>query len=548
MDDTVAALLDRLKTRRNRWNGHTLRAEFAADPDRFDRFSVAFDDILFDYSKTHVDAETLALLVELAEAADLIGWRERKLSGDAINTTERRAVLHTALRDRSRRAIHLGDQDVAADVASVLAHMEDFTDAVRSGGIRGATGEAFTDVVNIGIGGSDLGPRMAARALSPYRDGGPRVHYVANVDGADLADTLATLDPARTLFLIASKTFTTLETMTNAASARAWIAGQLGEAAVPDHFAALSTALDKVAAFGVRADRTFGFWDWVGGRYSTWSAIGLSLALSIGFRNFSAFLDGAADMDEHFQTAPLDRNIPVLMGMIGAWYRDAWDYRTLAVLPYDQRLEHFPAFLQQLDMESNGKRVTRDGVPVSVPTGPIVFGEPGTNGQHAFYQLLHQGTDVVPCEFLVACQPHETLEGDHHAKLVANCLAQAEALMRGRTEEEARAQMLASGMSATEADRLAPHRTFPGDRPSTMLMYRKLDPRTLGRLVALYEHKVFVQGVIWNINSFDQYGVELGKELASVLLGAVAGGEPLTASDGSTAGLVARYRAMRGEA
>ncbi|MGX1308269.1 glucose-6-phosphate isomerase [Amorphus suaedae] len=544
MSDGVEAIFARLDECRAGWAGRTLRAEFEADPGRFDRFHAGFDDLLLDYSKTHVDPGTMALLVDLANAADLAGWRDRMFAGEAINATEGRAVLHTALRDGRGRAIRVGGQDVPADVAEVLARMEAFTDAVRSGALRGATGEAFTDVVNIGIGGSDLGPRMATRALSPYRDGGPRVHYVANVDGADLADTLATLDPARTLFLIASKTFTTMETMTNAASARAWLASALGEAAVPDHFAALSTALDKVAAFGIREDRIFGFWDWVGGRYSIWSAIGLSLALSIGFRNFTAFLEGAAEMDAHFAEAPFERNLPVLMGLIGVWYRDLWDCRSLAVLPYDQRLEHFPAFLQQLDMESNGKRVTRDGTPVPRPTGPVVFGEPGTNGQHAFYQLLHQGTDVIPCEFLVACRPHEA-DDDHHTKLVANCFAQSQALMRGRTEDEVREMMLAQGASPEEAARLAPHRTFPGDRPSTTLIYRTLDPRTLGRLIALYEHKVFVQGVIWNINSFDQYGVELGKELASALLGPIRTGEALPETDASTAGLVAHFRAVK---
>mgnify|MGYP003643418047 CR=1 FL=1 len=544
MSDGVEAIFARLDACRTGWKGRTLRAAFEADPGRFDRFHAQFDDLLLDYSKTHVDADTLALLVDLATAADLAGWRDRMFGGEAINATERRAVLHTALRAGPGRAIRLGDQDVGADVAGVLDRMEAFSDAVRAGAIRGATGEIFTDVVNIGIGGSDLGPRMATRALSPYREGGPRVHYVANVDGADLSDTLAALDPARTLFLIASKTFTTQETMTNAASARDWLASALGEAAVSDHFAALSTALDKVAAFGIREDRIFGFWDWVGGRYSIWSAIGLSLAIAIGFRNFAAFLQGAAEMDAHFSEAPFDRNLPVLMGLIGVWYRDLWDCRSLAVLPYDQRLEHFPAFLQQLDMESNGKRVTRDGVPVARPTGPVVFGEPGTNGQHAFYQLLHQGTDVIPCEFLVACEPHEATDA-HHTKLVANCFAQSQALMRGRTADEVRAQMMAQGATAEEADRLAPHRTFPGDRPSTTLLYRRLDPRTLGRLIALYEHKVFVQGVIWNINSFDQYGVELGKELANALRGPIEDGEALPNADASTEGLVARFRAMR---
>ena len=512
-----------------------LRQAFEADPGRAERFAIRDGDILFDYSKNRVTDETVALMIARAEAADLPAWRQKMFAGEKINFTEDRAVLHVAL--RSPGPFVVGGHDVSADVAEVLSRLLAFADGVRSGAIPAADGKPFTDVVNIGIGGSDLGPRMATRALSPYREGGPTVHYVANVDGADIADTLAGLDPARTLFLIASKTFTTQETMTNAATARAWIVEALGEGAVGAHFAAISTAVDKIAAFGIDQDRAFGFWDWVGGRYSVWSAIGLSVAISIGSENFKAFLAGGASADAHFRERPLADNIPVMMGLIGDWYRTFWDFRTQAILPYDQRMIEFAAHLQQVDMESNGKRVTRDGTPVAGPTGPIVFGEPGTNGQHAFYQLIHQGSDVVPCDFLVAAEPHEALS-DHHAKLVANCLAQSQALMRGRTLEEARAQLTDKGMDAAEADRLAPHRVFPGNRPSNTFAYKRLDPFTLGKLLAFYEHKIFVEGILWQINSFDQWGVELGKELANGLLPAVKG-EAAADVDSSTAALLA---------
>ena len=417
-----------------------------------------------------------------------------------------------------------------------------FARAIRSGDAKGATGEAFTDVVNIGIGGSDLGPAMAARALSPFADGGPRTHFVSNVDGADLADTLSRLDLARTLFIVSSKTFTTQETMANAASARARLVAALGEAAVAKHFAAVSTKLDKVAAFGIASDRVFGFWDWVGGRYSLWSSIGLALAIAIGPEHFMQFLRGGFDIDEHFRSAPLDKNIPVLMGLLGVWHRNIMKRCAHAVIPYDQRLARFPAYLQQLDMESNGKSVTRDGGLVTHATGPVIFGEPGTNGQHAFFQLLHQGTDVTPIDFLVAAEP-TAADAHHHALLFANCLAQAEAFMRGRTLDEAKAQLRGQGLSAEEVDTLAPHKVFSGDRPSSVILYRRLDPRTLGRLVALYEHKVFVQSVIWDINPFDQWGVELGKELANRLAPIVENPAASTDGlDGSTAGLIAWRR------
>jgi glucose-6-phosphate isomerase len=546
MTDRVDEAFARLADHRDAIASLPLRTLFRDDPGRFDRFQVRLDDLLLDYSKNRVTDATMDLLVALARAAGVEEKRAAMLSGAAINTTEGRSVLHVALRNRSRRPILVDGRDVADDVEAVLDRVFAFADGIRSGAIASSTGARFTDVVNIGIGGSDLGPAMATIALSPYAGGGPRLHYVSNVDGAHVADTLAGLDARTTLFVVASKTFTTSETMTNAATARAFVADRLGEAAVGAHFCAVSTALERVAAFGIDVSRAFGFWDWVGGRYSVWSAIGLPVAISIGPDNFRAFLDGAHDMDRHFADAPLDRNMPVVMALLGVWYRNAWGFSTHAVLPYDQRLSRFPAYLQQLDMESNGKGVRRDGTPVPRASGPIVWGEPGTNGQHAFYQLIHQGTDVIPADFLVAAVPHEHLS-DHHAKLVANCLAQTEALMRGKTLEEALAELGRAGLSAEAAAALAPHKVFPGNRPTNTLLYRTLDPRTLGRLIALYEHKVFVQGVIWGINSFDQWGVELGKELATRLLPVVKGeAAPSPDQDSSTRGLVATLRDLAG--
>jgi glucose-6-phosphate isomerase len=521
-----------------------LRDLFAADPDRFTRFSLSLDDLTLDYSKNRIVAETMPLLIALAEAAGLAELRDAMFRGEPINITENRAVLHTALRAPPDADIRVDGRNVMPDVHAELDKFCGFANAVRSGEVRGVAADRFTDVVNMGIGGSDLGPAMAVQALTPYRGNGPKVHFVSNVDGAHLADTLAGLDAERTLFLIASKTFTTSETMTNAASARQWLAYRLGEEAVGDHFAAISTNLEKVAEFGIRADRVFGFWDWVGGRYSVWSAIGLPLAISIGGDNFRKFLAGARAMDEHFRDAPLDRNIPVVMGLLGVWYRNVWDFRTHAVLAYDQRLARFAAHLQQLDMESNGKRVTRDSRLVEYRTGPIVWGEPGTNGQHAFFQLLHQGTDVVPGDFLIAAEPHEEM-GDHHAKLVANCFAQTEALAFGKTEAEVREELTKAGLSGEALDRLVLHKTFPGNRPTNTLIYRRLDPFTLGRLIALYEHKVFVQGAVWDINSFDQWGVELGKALATRLLPVVRDGAPADKLDASTRGLVERFRELK---
>lgn len=516
----------------------TLRELFADDPDRFEKFSARTGDLLLDYSKTKIDLKTLDLLFELARAADLEQRRSAMFAGEKINTTEERAVLHTALRNRSDRPVLVDGHDVMPDVRAVLDAMADFSEAVRSGELVSSSGAPFTDVVNIGIGGSDLGPVMATLALAPCHDG-PELHYVSNVDGAHIADTLEKLDPATTLIIVASKTFTTIETMTNAATARRWIADTLGEEAVGQHFAAVSTALDKVAAFGIDRSRVFGFWDWVGGRYSIWSAIGLPLMIAIGPDAFNDFLEGAHAIDLHFQEAPLDQNLPVLMALIGVWHRDVVGYSARAVLPYDQRLARLPAYLQQLDMESNGKRVRLDGSPVDRETGPLVWGEPGTNGQHAFYQLLHQGTTVIPCEFLIAAHGHESDLQQHHDLLMANCLAQSEALMLGRTLEEATALLTASGHSKEDVERLSPHKVFPGDRPSLTLVYDRLTPFALGRLIALYEHRVFVEGVIWGINSFDQWGVELGKELATALLPMVKGQASADKKDASTRGLLA---------
>ncbi|WP_428640927.1 glucose-6-phosphate isomerase [Roseibium sp.] len=521
--------------------GTTLRDLFAADPARFETLSARCDDLLLDFSKTRVDANALALLLDLARAADVEGKRAAMFAGEKINGTEKRAVLHTALRNRSEDPVLVDGEDVMPDVRAVLDAMADFSEAVRSGELTSSSGQAFTDVVNIGIGGSDLGPVMTTLALAPYHDG-PELHYVSNVDGAHIADTLEKLDPATTLIIVASKTFTTVETMTNAQTARKWISEALGEEAVGDHFAAVSTALDKVSAFGIDEARVFGFWDWVGGRYSVWSAIGLPLMIAIGPDAFSDFLEGAHALDTHFRQAPLEKNLPVLMALIGIWNRDILGYSARAVLPYDQRLARLPAYLQQLDMESNGKRVKLDGSPVDQETGPLVWGEPGTNGQHAFYQLLHQGTTVIPCEFLIAANGHEDDLKHHHDLLVANCLAQSEALMLGRTLDEAKALLTASGMADEEVERLAPHKVFPGDRPSITLVYDKLTPFALGRLIALYEHRVFVEGVIWGINSFDQWGVELGKELATALLPMVKGDVPADSKDASTRGLLAALK------
>jgi glucose-6-phosphate isomerase len=509
-------------------------ALFDRNPDRFREFSVRACGMLLDFSKTSLDDHALTLLIELAEAARVPARRDAMLRGDPINVTEGRAVLHTALRNRTNAPVLVEGEDVMPGVNAVLAAMAAFATGVRDGAIAGAGGP-FTDVVNIGIGGSDLGPAMATLALAPYADG-PRLHYVSNVDGAHVHDTLARLDPRRTLVIVASKTFTTVETMTNARTAQAWLRDALG-AAAGGHLAAVSTALDKTAAFDIDPARVFGFWDWVGGRYSVWGAVGLPLMIAIGPERFANFLGGAHEMDRHFATAPLPENMPVLLGLVGVWHRNVMGYPSRAILPYDQRLARLPAYLQQLDMESNGKTVDLDGRALARASGPVVWGEPGTNGQHAFYQLIHQGSDVIPAEFLVAANGHEPELRAHHELLLANCLAQSEALMLGRDLAAAR---------ATVADpALAPHKVFAGDRPSTTLLYPRLDPATLGAILALYEHRVFVEGAIWGVNSFDQWGVELGKELATALLPLVQSGTGFETKDGSTAGLLAALGKMR---
>ncbi len=535
-----------LTTHQIETRGTTTAALFAADPERFAKFHVSYDGMIFDYSKQRVTAETMQLLFGLARAAKLDERRAALFGGAKVNITEDRAVLHMALRNMSGRPMKAGGTDAMPGVIDVRERMGAFADAVRGGAIKASNGERFTDVVNIGIGGSDLGPAMAARALSPFVAPHLTLHYVSNVDGADLGDTLRTLPLETTLFIVCSKTFTTLETMTNARSARAALAGKLGEAAVADHFCAVSTQLDKIAEFGIREDRVFGFWDWVGGRYSLWSAIGLSVAIGIGKAQFEAFLSGGEDIDAHFTTAPIERNIPALMALVEIWNHNFLDLSTQAVIPYDQRLARFPAYLQQLEMESNGKSVALDGAPVTMKTAPVIFGEPGTNGQHAFFQMLHQGTEPVPIDFLVAAVPTDA-DQHHHDLLVANCFAQGEALMRGRSLAEVEAQLKKSGAGADTIATIGPHKVFSGNRPTSTLLYTSLTPRVLGRLIALYEHKVFTQGVIWDIDSFDQWGVELGKELAGRLVPIVSDkGASTSALDSSTAGLIEGMRKLAG--
>ncbi len=522
----------------------TLGDLFAGDPERFERLSFRDGALLIDFSKEKIDGSALSALLDLACAAGVEARRAAMVAGETINETEGRAVLHMALRGGAGDQVEVDGHDVMPAVRATLDRFLGFAEDVRQGRAVSTTGQPFTDVVNLGIGGSDLGPAMATQALAPWHDG-PRTHFVSNVDSAHLADTLKHLDPRRTLVIVASKSFTTLETMTNARSARDWLATALGDGATNGagaHMAAVSTNLPATRAFGVDDQRVFGFWDWVGGRYSLWSAIGLPLAIAIGAARFRDFLDGARAMDRHFREAALERSLPVLLALVGIWRRDAMGWPTVAVVPYDQRLARFPAYLQQLEMESNGKRTRLDGTPVTHATAPVIWGEPGTNAQHSFFQLIHQGTDVVPVDFLLAAEPNEQM-GDHHAQLTANVLAQSAALAFGRPEGEVRGEMAAAGAEPAEIDRLAPHRTFPGDRPSTTILYRRLDPFTLGRLIALYEHKVFVQGVIWGIDSFDQWGVELGKKLAISVQPALEG--DTAGLDRSTAGLIAALRSLR---
>jgi len=511
---------------------------FEADPSRAERFTRSAAGLRFDFSKTQLDDELLSALIELAEQRELERWRDQMMSGALINDTEGRAVLHTALRSQRSAPLLVDGVDVRPEVQATLKRMERFADSVRSGDFKGQGGQ-ISDVINIGIGGSDLGPAMATLALSPYHDG-PRVHFVSNVDGAHLHDTLKGLNPETTLLIIASKTFTTIETMTNAHSARAWLAERVEQPSA--QCVALSSSLERSADFGIDPSRVFGFADWVGGRYSLWGPIGLSLMIAIGPERFRELLEGAAALDEHFCEAPLAENLPVLLALVGLWHQQGCGMSSRAVLPYDQRLARLPAYLQQLEMESNGKGVSRDGASLPYPSGPIVWGEAGTNGQHAFYQLIHQGTSVIPCEFLVAARGHEPALARHHRLLVANCLAQSEALMVGRSLDEALALMRARGYEGEELLRQARHRVFEGSRPSTTLIYPQLSPKVLGAIIALYEHRVFVEGVILGINSYDQWGVELGKALAQGLEPMVAGRESCEGKDSSTQALISYVR------
>ena len=520
---------------------------FVNDPERFRRFSGEAAGLFIDYSRHIATEETLSLLLELAQAANVPEWRRRMFAGERINTTEGRAAFHVGLRASDDSPAMVDGQDMRQAIIRERDRMLAFAMAVREGRRTGVSGLPFTDVVNIGIGGSDLGPAMVTRALAPQgltATTGPRVHFVSNVDGADLAGTLAGLRAETTLFLVASKTFTTQETITNARSARAWLARHLGEDKAPAigrHFAALSTNAKAVEAFGIDPDAMFGFWDWVGGRYSLWSAIGLPIAIAIGEDGFRALLAGAAAMDAHFRDAPLRQNLPVLLALLGVWYANFWEAPAHAILPYDHALARLPAWVQQLEMESNGKRTDREGHPVCHHTGQVIFGEPGTNGQHAFYQLIHQGTRLIPVDFLAPAQCRHNLT-HHHPILLANVLAQAQALMIGRAEGEVRARLLARGLDEAAAARLAPHMAFPGNRPSTLILFQRLTPASLGALLALYEHRTFVQGILWNINSFDQWGVELGKELAGPILEALRGGS-VSGQDCATRGLIAWLQA-----
>jgi glucose-6-phosphate isomerase len=522
-----------------------MRELFAQDAKRFDKFSLRCGDLLLDYSKNRITDDTMPLLLALAEQAKLGQWIERMYNGERINVTEDRPVLHVALRNRSNRPIVVDGEDVMPRVNAVLAKMRAFSNSVRHGRWKGYTGKRITDVVNIGIGGSDLGPVMVTEALKPYAKANLRVHFVSNVDGTHLVETVKLLNPETTLFIVASKTFTTQETLTNAWSARHWLLRGLGHpAAVAKHFVALSTNAVEVAKFGIDPKNMFEFWDWVGGRYSLWSAIGLSIAIYIGFDQFEELLAGAHEMDRHFATTPFEKNLPVVLGLLGVWYNNFFDAQTHAILPYDQYLHRFAAYFQQGDMESNGKRVTRDGDYVDYSTGPVIWGEPGTNGQHAFYQLIHQGTKLIPCDFIAPIESHNPI-GQHHDILLSNFFAQTEALMMGKTEDEARKELAAAGKKGKELERLLPHKTFPGNKPTNSILVQKVTPRTLGMLTALYEHKIFVQGVIWNINSFDQWGVELGKQLAKAILPELAHPRKVKSHDASTNGLINFYKTHR---
>ncbi|MBE0439942.1 MAG: glucose-6-phosphate isomerase [Gammaproteobacteria bacterium] len=522
----------------------SMREQFVLDSDRAEHFSLKSGDLFLDYSKNRVTKETMEKLLSLAKAVELPNWIERMFTGQEINNTEGRAVLHIALRNRSNTPIMVDGKDVMLDVNRVLAQMKDFSDKVHSGEWLGFSGKKIVDIVNIGIGGSDLGPAMICDALEPYGIEGINVHFVSNVDGTDLSTTLEKLNPETTLFVVASKTFTTQETLTNAQSARTWFlkAGQQHD--VAKHFVAVSTNAKAVSEFGIDTNNMFEIWDWVGGRYSLWSAIGLPIALYVGFDNFARLLDGGHEMDNHFRTQPLEQNMPVIMGLLGVWYINFFGTQTHAIVPYDHSLSRFPSHMQQLDMESNGKVTNRQGQRLSYKTGPVIWGTPGTNGQHAYFQLIHQGTQLIPVDFVLPVNSHYP-EYDHQSILLANGLAQSEALMKGKTAEEVRAELVSEGFEGKELEALLPHKVFPGNRPSNTLIFPKLTPELLGQLVALYEHKVFVQGTVWNINSFDQWGVELGKQLAKAILPDLQSNDEISVHDSSTTHLIKMIRALR---
>jgi len=535
----------KLKSHHKTISQKNLRSLFEEDPDRHRKFSIRFGDILLDYSKNRITTRTRSYLVQLAEEAGLSDAIEQMFTGEKINATEGRSVLHVALRNRSSEPILSDGKDVMPEVNEVLAKMKEFSGKIRSGSWKGYSGKEITDIVNIGIGGSDLGPVMVTEALKAYSKPGLNVHFVSNVDATHIAETVKTLNPETTLFMIASKTFTTQETMANAHSARKWFLDKaIDKEHVKKHFVAISTNQPEVEKFGIDPDNMFVFWDWVGGRYSLWSAIGLSIACFIGFQNFEQLLTGAHEMDKHFRTTKLERNIPVILALLGIWYNDFYDAQTQAILPYDQYMHRFAAYFQQGDMESNGKSTGRDGKPVDYQTGPVIWGEPGTNGQHAFYQLIHQGTKLIPCDFIAPAISHNQL-GDHHKMLLSNFFAQTEALMNGKTEEEVRAELETSGKSKEEIDFLVPFKMFSGNRPTNSILVKKITPKVLGSLIAMYEHKIFVQGIIWNIFSFDQWGVELGKQLANKIYPELQNDWPVTNHDSSTNGLINQYKRWR---
>ncbi|MBN2804005.1 MAG: glucose-6-phosphate isomerase [Deltaproteobacteria bacterium] len=521
----------------------SLKESFKNDKDRFSKYSKTFnDEILFDYSKNLINDEIMDALMGLAKESDLQNAIESMFKGEMINETEKRAVLHTALRNFNGTPVYQDEKDIMPGVLNVLDHMKSFCELIHSGKWKGYTGKTINRIVNIGIGGSDLGPVMVTEALKPYAVDGITASFVSNVDGTHIAETLKQADPETTLFLIASKTFTTQETMTNAHTARQWFLDAVkDEAYIAKHFAALSTNEKAVTDFGIDSANMFEFWDWVGGRYSLWSAIGLSIALYIGFDNYKELLSGANNMDNHFRTAPLNENLPVILGLIGIWYNNFYGAETEAILPYDQYMHRFSAYFQQGNMESNGKYIDRDGNEVDYQTGPVIWGEPGTNGQHAFYQLIHQGTKLIPCDFLAPAQSHNKI-GDHHPKLLANFFAQTQAMAFGKTKEQVVEELSASGKTKEEIEKLVPFKVFKGNIPTNSILVKKITPTALGELIAMYEHKIFVQGVIWNIFSFDQWGVELGKQLANNILPVLTGGKSSEGLDQSTGGLISRYK------